>query len=658
MCITPLFSYTQQKMHRQCTTYSHIDSTVPSRDSSLSPSFDSATSTTLVSESLPHTLFSGWNTSCQPYAGIRMEGVDDWLGASVPSHGSSLPWYYVSGAMAYNGCQLSGDMAHDSFTTGEDDWLGASAPSHGSSLPLYQPSGDTVCMTGEDDWLGASAPSHGSFPPRRSHSSTTRRGVCYVTPVREEGMDDWLGASAPSHGSSLPWYYASSAVAYNEAGALAPGYTWRHLGGAMAYNEAGALAPGYTRRHLGGAVAYNEAGALAPGYTWRRPLTDVSHRFRAGASPEGDDSWYGDTGSEDGRWIEIVGRLHGEEYPTRWAVGHYGMYESWPVGAPETAICASLGPVMVPRSPRIHPSVSVHILLTHNLNHVGLGYVDHARGVITITEFCKPLVHTNEFAVALDIDMLNSLPTVRDPFNRAWTLSPVMAWHTNTQALRHNECLAWAATYGGAVDCKHYVAGAFRDLCSSFVASFYSSDPVRSVAVYQSLRCDVAPTPDLNTYPYAPNGYAQVPNHPPLYIDGIDGAKYIVHPQVMAVWTAHANQLHHMVQTQQGFSMNLCQKYNNLLSSYQVTCAELERTQSTTEVDGPEHHAQTMADQAKQILVLESQLKEHPYSGWNKRTRRTKRIGNSGSKVYEVITNVSTSASNSNERRMAKNCTN
>ena len=117
MCITPLFSYTQQTMHRQCITYSHIDSTVPSRDSSLSPSFDSATSTTLVSESLPHILFSGWNTSCQPYAGIRMEGMDDWLGASVPSHGSSLPWYYVSGAMAYNGCQLSGDMAHDSFTT-------------------------------------------------------------------------------------------------------------------------------------------------------------------------------------------------------------------------------------------------------------------------------------------------------------------------------------------------------------------------------------------------------------------------------------------------------------------------------------------------------------------------------------------------------------
>ena len=41
---------------------------------------------------------------------------------------------------------------------------------------------------------------------------------------------------------------------------------------------------------------------------------------------EGECGWYSDCASDDGRWVEIVGWLHGELYPTRRVVGHYGMY--------------------------------------------------------------------------------------------------------------------------------------------------------------------------------------------------------------------------------------------------------------------------------------------------------------------------------------------
>ena len=111
MPITPLFSYTQQKMHRRFTAHIYIDDVVfycdsphdiaLSRDSLSSLSFDSATSITLTSESLPHTLFSGWNTSCQPYAG-NMEVEDDWPDAPALSYGSSSPRYDFNGEMAYN----------------------------------------------------------------------------------------------------------------------------------------------------------------------------------------------------------------------------------------------------------------------------------------------------------------------------------------------------------------------------------------------------------------------------------------------------------------------------------------------------------------------------------------------------------------------------
>ena len=306
-------------MHRRFTAHIYIDDVVfhcdpphdiaLSRDSLSSLSFDSATSTTPTSESLPHTLFSGWNTSCQPYAGN---------------------------------------------------------------------------MEVEDDWPDAPAFSYGSSPPRYDFN------------------------------------------------------------GEMAYNEAGALAPGHTLRQPNGEMAYNEAGALAPGYTQHHSFSGISHRFQA-------DTLFSPA--------------------------------SLSVGTPWMAGCAPPGIIAIPRSPRVNSDVSVHILLTHNLDHVGLGYVNHTSGTITITEFCKPSVYTNEFAVASDVDMLDSLPIVRDPFNRTWTLSPVMAWHTTAQALHHKERLTWAATCGGAVDCKHYVAGAFSDLQSSFITSFYSSDPVRGMAV-------------------------------------------------------------------------------------------------------------------------------------------------------------------------------
>ena len=73
-----------------------------------------------------------------------------------------------------------------------------------------------------------------------------------------------------------------------------------------------------------------------PGQTvWKgyKPTTNRLSLTKMGEQPgsftgDDDDSWYDDTGSEDGRWIEIVGWLHGEEYPRRWTVGHYGMYES------------------------------------------------------------------------------------------------------------------------------------------------------------------------------------------------------------------------------------------------------------------------------------------------------------------------------------------
>ena len=537
MPIIPLFSYTQQKMHRRFTAHIYIDDVVfhcdpphdiaLSRDSLSSLSFDSATSITPTSESLPHTLFSGWNTSCQPYAG-NMEVEDDWPDAPAFSYGSSPPRYDFNGEKAYDGHHLTNDMVHTDV-----------------------PSRTVVHTEGEDNWLGAPVLSHGSSPlQHRLNGHAAHNSTHYVVSVQTEVEDDWSDAPAFSYGSSSPRY---------------------DFNGEMAYNEAGALAPGHTLRQPNGEMAYNEAGALAPGYTQHHSFSGISHRFQADTL-----------------------------FPPA----------SLSVGTPWMAGCAPPGIIAIPRSPRVNSDVSVHILLTHNLDHVGLGYVNHTSGTITITEFCKPSVYTNEFAVASDVDMLDSLPIVRDPFNRTWTLSPVMAWHTTAQALHHKERLTWAATCGGAVDCKHYVAGAFSDLQSSFITSFYSSDPARGMAVYRSLRCDVAPSPDSYAPPCAPSGCAQVPDHPPLYIDGMNGAKYIVHPQVMAVWTAHANQLHYMVQTQQSFSMNLCHKYNDLLCNYQITCAELERMRHATGVNSSEHHAQTLADQAKRILALESELKE------------------------------------------------
>ena len=265
----------------------------------------------------------------------------------------------------------------------------------------------------------------------------------------------------------------------------------------------------------------------------------------------------------------------------------------------------------VPRPIRTHSGISVHILLTSKHDHVGLGYINHAKGTMAITEFCEPKVHTNHFMVTLGTETLDGLPTVEDPFNRTWTLGPTVAQHTDAQALHHRERLGWVATHHGAVDCRHYVAGAFPDFHSSFMASFYSHDPAYGESVYSSLRSDVPPTSDTSAPPRVSYGGVQVPEPPPLYTNGINGAAYAVHPQVMAVWTAHSNESFRVVQAQQHSFMNLCQQHNSLLNDHQITCAELERIRQIAERSSSGDNAQTpspsptIADPAKRVLELE-----------------------------------------------------
>ena len=67
----------------------------------------------------------------------------------------------------------------------------------------------------------------------------------------------------------------------------------------------------------------NVRSLTQPGHAVWKGYKPTTNRLRLDAmgeqpssfSGEGDDSWYNDTESEDGRWVEIIGWLHGEEYP-------------------------------------------------------------------------------------------------------------------------------------------------------------------------------------------------------------------------------------------------------------------------------------------------------------------------------------------------------